>query len=212
MGGYEMTVKINTLTEAEIRSIGDAFADFAYAEAECGMSYLAKDRQAVSDYICAYVRMAIKERVLYSTSEKHEAFIAFKRAGLTMSLSSAADLLGTAYRSADFTHILTACKGFLHSGKGYGAILSKFKIPYFYVGMVAVTKDYQGQGYMRKLLEIAFEEGRKHGMPVVLDIIIKNKITQNAFQVWADYALELRAKVQEGKLEFEEYRELIRKY
>ena len=72
-----MAVKVNTLTETEIRSIGDAFADFAYAEAECGMSYLAKDRQAVSDYICAYVRMAIKERVLYSTSEKHEAFIAF---------------------------------------------------------------------------------------------------------------------------------------
>ena len=175
MGGYEMAVKVNTLTETEIRSIGDAFADFAYAEAECGMSYLAKDRQAVSDYICAYVRMAIKERVLYSTSEKHEAFIAFKRAGLTMSLSSAADLLGTAYRSADFTHILTACKGFLHSGKGYGAILSKFKIPYIYVGMVAVTKDYQGQGYMRKLLEIAFEEGRKHGMPVVLDTDAKLK-------------------------------------
>ena len=69
----EMSVKINTLSEAEIRSIGDAFADFAYAENEWGMSYLGKDRQAVSEYICAYVRMAIKERVLYATSEKHEA-------------------------------------------------------------------------------------------------------------------------------------------
>ena len=35
--------------------------------------------------------------------------------------------------------------------------------------MVAVTKPYQGQGYMRQLLETALEEGRKHAMPVVLD-------------------------------------------
>ena len=40
---------------------------------------------------------------------------------------------------------------------------------------------------------------------------LKKKITQKEFQVWADYALELRAKAQEGSLEFEEYRELIRK-
>ena len=40
---------------------------------------------------------------------------------------------------------------------------------------------------------------------------LKKKITQKEFQVWADYALELRAKAQEGALEFEEYRELIRK-
>ena len=170
-----MAVKINTLTEAEIRSIGDAFADHVYADGEFGMRYLAKDRQAVSDYICAYVRMAIKERVLYSTSDRHEAFIAFKMNGHGMSLSSAADLLGTAYKCADLSHIFTACKGFLHSGKGYGAILSQFKIPYIYVGMVAVTKAYQGQGYMRKLLEIAFEEGRRHAMPVVLDTDAKLK-------------------------------------
>ncbi|MBQ8967238.1 hypothetical protein [Ruminococcus sp.] len=159
-----MTVKINTLTETEIRSIGDAFADHAYAYGEFGMSYLARDRQAVSDFICAYVRVAIKERILYSTSERHEAFIAFKKNGHNMSLSSAADLLGSAYKCADLPHIFTACKGFLHYGTGYGAILSKFMIPYIYVGMVDVTKAYQGQGYMRKLLEIALEEGRKHAI------------------------------------------------
>ena len=73
-----MSVKINSLSEKEIRDIGDAFADFQYAESEFGMGYLGKGRQAVSDYICAYVRMAINERVLYSTSEEHEGFIAFK--------------------------------------------------------------------------------------------------------------------------------------
>lgn len=164
-----MSVRVNTLSEAEIRSIGDAFADFEYADSELGMSYLGKDRQAISDYICAYVRMAIRERVLYSTSGNHEAFIAFKRSGHNMSISSAAGLIGTALGCADYRNIGNAAKGFASSDKGYGDILVKFKIPHIYVGMVAVTKPYQGQGYMRKLLEIAFEEGRKASIPVVLD-------------------------------------------
>ena len=63
-----MSVRINTLSKEEIRSIGDAFADYEYADSEWGMSFLGKGKQAVSDYICAYVRMAIRERVLYSTS------------------------------------------------------------------------------------------------------------------------------------------------
>jgi hypothetical protein len=57
-----MSVKINSLREDEIRDIGDAFADFEYAESEFGMGYLGKSRQAISDYICAYTRMAISER------------------------------------------------------------------------------------------------------------------------------------------------------
>ena len=40
---------------------------------------------------------------------------------------------------------------------------------------------------------------------------LKKKITQKEFQVWADYALELRQKALDGVLGFEEYRELIRK-
>ncbi|SEM28000.1 Acetyltransferase (GNAT) domain-containing protein [Butyrivibrio sp. ob235] len=119
-----MSVKINSLSEKEIRDIGDAFADFQYAESEFGMGYLGKGRQAVSDYICA------------------------------------------------------VAKGFFNSGKSYGAILSKLKVPYIYVGMVAVRKEYQGKGFMRKVLEIAFEEGRRQAVPVVLDtdaVLKKNK-------------------------------------
>ena len=56
-----MAIKINSLREDEIRDVGDAFADFEYAESEFGTGYLGKSRQAISDYICEYVRMAIRE-------------------------------------------------------------------------------------------------------------------------------------------------------
>ncbi|MCR4793004.1 MAG: GNAT family N-acetyltransferase [Lachnospiraceae bacterium] len=164
-----MAVKINSLSEEDIRAIGDAFADFEYDENEWGMSYFCKDKQAVSDYICAYVDMAIKEHVLYSTSEAHEAFIVFKRSGMNMSLTSASGLIGTIPGKLNMDHTIEVVKGIRHAGKSYGQILAKLKIPHIYVGMVAVTEKYQGQGFMRKLLEIAYEEGRKDGLPVVLD-------------------------------------------
>ncbi|MCR5094812.1 MAG: GNAT family N-acetyltransferase [Lachnospiraceae bacterium] len=164
-----MAVKIVSLREDEIRDIGDAFADFKYAESEFGMAYLAKDRQAVSDYICSYARMTIRERSLYSTSYKHEGFIAFSNPGAGMSLGSAADILKTVPGRVDMKHLFTMAKGCMHAGKTYGSILSGLKIPHIYVSMVAVRKEYQGKGFMRKLLEIAFEEGRRQAVPVVLD-------------------------------------------
>ncbi len=162
-------IKINSLNESEIRAIGDAFADYEYEESEFGMSYLGKGRQATSDYICAYVRMAIRERALYATSDAHEAFIAFTNPGVSMNPGSAADLLKAIPGCVDPRHLLKASKGFLRSGKSYGGILTKLKIPYIYVGLVAVRKEYQGKGFMRKVLEFVFEEGRRQAVPVALD-------------------------------------------
>ena len=164
-----MSVKISSLKDEEIRKIGDTFAGHEYAEAEWGMGYLTKNRRAISDYICAYVRMTINERTLYSTSDRHEAFIAFHSSDHRISISSAKEVLGAIPGNLDISHAVVMAKGLSQAGRGYGSILSKLKIPHIYVSLVAVTKEYQGQGYMRKLLEIAFEEGRRHAVPVVLD-------------------------------------------
>ena len=112
-----MPIKINSLREDEIRDIGNAFADFEYAEAEYGMGYLGKNRQAISDYISAYARMAIRERQLHSTSDAHEAFIAFKNPGTKMSIISAADLLKTVPGRLDTGHLIKMAKKCGKAGK-----------------------------------------------------------------------------------------------
>lgn len=60
-------------------------------------------------------------------------------------------------------------------GEGLRKRLDKEKKPYLYVGMVCVRERYQGQGYMRKVLEAAFSEGRRLGVPVILDTDAKSK-------------------------------------
>ena len=47
--------------------------------------------------------------------------------------------------------------------------MDKEKKPYIFVGLVCVREQYQGQGYMRKVLDIAFAEGDRLGVPVILE-------------------------------------------
>ena len=49
------------------------------------------------------------------------------------------------------------------------------KKPCVYVGRIYVTEPYQEQGYMRRVMDIAFAEGNRLGIPVVLDTDAKSK-------------------------------------
>ena len=53
--------------------------------------------------------------------------------------------------------------------------MDKEKKPYIFVGLVCVREKYQGQGYMRKVLDIAFAEGDRLGVPVILETDAKSK-------------------------------------
>ena len=53
--------------------------------------------------------------------------------------------------------------------------MDKEKKPYIFVGLVCVREKYQGQGYMRKVLNFAFAEGDRLGVPVILETDAKSK-------------------------------------
>lgn len=71
-------IKVTELSENEIEEIGEAFADYNYADGEKGMSFLYNGRDSVKEYICGYVRAMLAGGCLFSTSDKHEAFVAYK--------------------------------------------------------------------------------------------------------------------------------------
>ena len=53
--------------------------------------------------------------------------------------------------------------------------MKKEKKPYIFVGLVCVRQAYQGQGYMRKVMEMAFAEGDRLGVPVILETDARSK-------------------------------------
>ena len=53
--------------------------------------------------------------------------------------------------------------------------MDKEKKPDIFVGLVCVREQYQGQGYMRRVMDIAFAEGDRLGVPVILETDAKSK-------------------------------------
>ena len=53
--------------------------------------------------------------------------------------------------------------------------LDREKKPYIFVGLVCVRQAYQGQGYMRRVMEMAFAEGDRLGIPVILETDARSK-------------------------------------
>ena len=162
-------VKVTTLSEKDIEAIGEAFADYAYADGEKGMALFYKSRDDVKEYICGYVRAMLAAGCLYSTSGKHEAFIAYRYSKDKLPLSAGMILMKYIFRTMGFSGAMRMLKYVSKGGESYETAVKKSKKPYIFVGLVAVKKEYQGQGYMRKVLDIAFEEGRKRGCPVLLE-------------------------------------------
>lgn len=162
-------VKVTSLTESEIEQIGEAFADYVYDDGEMGMAYLFGSRENVKEYICGYARAMLKGGCLYSTSENHEAFIAYKYSKEKFPLSAGIELMKAVFKTIGLGGGINMMKLMKKGGASCEDDFKKAKKPYIFVGMLVVRRQYQGQGYMRKALDIAFEEGRKKGCPVILD-------------------------------------------
>lgn len=60
-------------------------------------------------------------------------------------------------------------------GPGLQKKMDKEKKPYIFVGLVCVCEKYQGQGYMRKAMKLAFAEGNRLQVPVILETDAKSK-------------------------------------
>lgn len=165
---------VTSLDESMIQDIGHAFGYYDYGS-EKGLVSLYSSRQAAAEFICGYVRMALKAGMLHATGPRGEGYIAFKRPGERVSLGAglllARGLLGSMNAKELVRFFRLAAKG----GAGLDDRMKKEKKPFIFVGMVCVREPYQGQGYMRKLLEIAFAEGNRLQVPVILDTDAKSK-------------------------------------
>lgn len=106
-------IKVTELSENEIEEIGEAFADYNYADGEKGMSFLYNGMDSVKEYICGYVRAMLAGGCLFSTSDKHEAFVAYKFSKDKLPASAGFILLKTVFRTLGFkgaVNMLSAIK------------------------------------------------------------------------------------------------------
>ena len=165
---------VKTLDESIISDIGHAFGYYDYGT-EGGLVSLYSSQEAASIYIQGYVRSMLKGGFLHTTSERGEGYIAYKLPGQKIGLKTALPLLKGIFQSMTIKEIFHFIKLAAKGGSGLDDQMNKAKKPHIYVGMVCVREPYQGQGYMRKVMYIAFAEGNRLQVPVVLDTDARSK-------------------------------------
>lgn len=167
-------MKIKTLDESIIHEIGHAFGYYDYGD-EAGMPSMYSSRDAVETYICGYVRAMLKGGFLYSVGEHQEGFIAYKLPGEKVGLKAGLPLIKGFFQSMSFKELLRFIKIMKSGGTGLSTKFDKEKKPHIFVGLVCVREQYQGQGFMRKVMNVAFEEGDRLQVPVILETDAKSK-------------------------------------
>lgn len=167
-------MRVKELDEQSIQDIGHAFGYYDYGN-EKGLDACFRSRDAVAEYICGFVRCVLADGYLHTTSERGEGYIAYILPGQKVSFWAARLLLQGVRRSMNLKEILHFMKVIRKGGPSLEDLMKKEKKPCVYVGMVCVREDYQGQGYMCEVMELAFAEGRRLGIPVILDTDARSK-------------------------------------
>ena len=165
---------VKSITEEEIYGIGDAFGFYDYGE-ETGMTAAFSGREATADYICAYVRGMLRGGFLHTTSERSEGYIAYKLPKEKLGFQTLWLIAKGMLHNSTLKRLLRFAMAIKRGGVSLRDRMDKEKKPYIFVGLVCVRELYQGQGYMRKVLDIAFAEGDRLGVPVILETDAKSK-------------------------------------
>lgn len=165
LGYIEFMICLKDIGEDHLENIAYAFAEAFTAEE--GTVYRSMDMYAAQQYFLIMLRQYSKTGLLYALSENEEGYCVYhrKNSGLPW------------YRDMLLTwHFLTrlpmqALQKMIIARHGWQdyTISHAHDADYIDVSLVMVRREYQGQGYLRKLLQEPFRLADELGIPVILD-------------------------------------------
>lgn len=156
-------VKVKNKSKEEIAEIGRKIGE-AFAAEKAGIVTMVTEEQAVKAFeiMTEYYYCA---DVLYATSEKGEGYLAYWDKKTKMKLKPALHMVKRFLCELPLKACLTVARS---GGEQYAKIYKKEE-NYIAVSMVVVLREYQGKGFMHKVLEQPFAEARMKKIPCVLD-------------------------------------------
>ena len=154
--------------------IGHAFGYYDYGK-EIGMDSFFRNKDVVADYIAGYVRMAFAGGMLYTINEPGKGYIAYKLPGQKLGFQAGMELIKALFHSMSLKEIFRMGTAISKGGTSLEDRMKKEKKPCIFIGMVCVPEEFQGQGYMRSVMELAYAEGNRLKVPVILETDAKSK-------------------------------------
>lgn len=155
--------KVENKSQEEIAEIGRKIGE-AFAAEKAGIATMLTEEQVVKTFEIM-TDYYYREGVLYTTSEAGEGYLAYWEKKTKLAVTPALHMIKRFIRELP----LAACIAVAQSGGEQYAKLFRKEKNYIAVSMVVVLREFQGKGFMHKVLERPFAEAEKKDIPCVLD-------------------------------------------
>ncbi len=166
------------LTEAEMKEFAEVFAYYDYGNEEIGMvpyypGY--PDRTSLVNYLVAMIKTANEYDGIYATSDKKEGIVILTDTTHPYPGIAMIKMMWRMMRALGFKNFSNIIKKFQAGGASLEKTYRENKKQFVQIELLAVRKEYQGKGFMRPLVETAFEVAKKSKLPVIVSTDAKLK-------------------------------------
>lgn len=155
--------------------MADSFLDYEWTPGNLGMcEYL--DREHFYRFTRGYFEAAVRNGSLYCAGENNEGYMIFETPETKKSFVGSILQLKWALSSYGLSNGIRQIKEIMKSGTYLASEMKKAKKAYTKIEFIAVSKEYQKQGYMRKMIDHAFSESDRLGLPCILTTDDEKKV------------------------------------
>ena len=173
--------KLTGLNKADVteisKQIADAFYDYKYNEDDLGLVKYIKSRDDMFIYMNAITQAAYNSGLLYTTSDKREGYLTLsgEGAGSVRFFDGIKMIMAEKKALGGFSNMKNFIKACFAEGSTIETRMRKAKRKFIRIEMLVVRPEFQGQGFMRKILEDVYKVADKENVPVILDTDDKDK-------------------------------------
>jgi len=174
----EKLTGLNKTDVTEIsKQIADAFYDYKYNADDLGLVKYIKSRDDMFIYMNAITQAAYKSELLYATSDKREGYLMLsgEGAGSVRFFDGIKMIIAEKKALGGFSNMKAFIKACFAEGSTIESRMRKAKRKFIRIEMLVVRPEFQGQGFMRKILEDVYKLADKENVPVILVTDDKDK-------------------------------------
>lgn len=174
-------IQLKNLNKSDIevisRYVADAFWDYEYSNGNQGLKKFITTREDMFTYIDAIVKAAYNSGLLYATSDKHEGYMFIAGEGVgSIGFADGMKMISAEKKAlGGWKKMKKFVSDSFSDGGSIETRMRKAKRKFIRIEVLVVRKEYQRQGFMRKMMEYVYDLADKQKMPVILDTDDENK-------------------------------------
>lgn len=161
-------MKLKNVSKESMNEITKAFSEYKYEDTEEGFYYLCNGKKGIESYMKGFALAGIKSGWLYTTSENEEGYIMISEPTSKISFIGLIDLVIGCIKGMGIKGSIQFFKDMKSSGESLENKLKKENKRFIQIEMLVVKREYQNKGYMRKLIQIAFDKADELGIPCIV--------------------------------------------